>query len=119
MRVFYKFVLWEEMDPTEAPEKLKTKANEFIKRFQGYGVLSYIMETDAQNQLAQLQQQQQYLYEQQLAQQQEEEEQSIQQQVQQKQNRQQQPNIRKPKQDPDEVQPQNPEINEDEIDNQM
>lgn len=41
-RMYYDIVLWEDIDENDT-EKLKNKGNEMMKRFQGYGVLSFNM----------------------------------------------------------------------------
>lgn len=46
VRVYYDITLWEEVEASEMNEKLKPKAGEFVKRFQGYGMVSYNMRTE-------------------------------------------------------------------------
>lgn len=40
--MYYDIVLWEDVDENDT-EKLKNKGTEMMKRFQGYGVLSFNM----------------------------------------------------------------------------
>lgn len=46
VRVYYDLVLWEEVELSELNEELKDKASEMVKRFQGYGLVSYNMRTE-------------------------------------------------------------------------
>ncbi len=55
-RMYYDIVLWEDVDDNDT-EKLKNKGQEMMKRFAGYGVLSFNMRAAPVTQ-AQLQAQQ-------------------------------------------------------------
>lgn len=117
--MYYDLILWEEIEPSEINEKLRGKAVEMVKRFQGYGLVHYNMRTEIPQQTQQVQQ---YATEEEY----EEEEQTVQPQQQPPQRMQQRP-PQPPEQqqrrtkpiDPDEVLPQEPDIDEDEIEDEM
>ncbi len=116
-------ILWEEIDPAEIQEKLKGKAIELVKRFQGYGLVHYNMRTEITPQTQQVE------YEQEDEATDEVEDEQIQPRQPEPRPQQRPPPQQPPQQprqqqrpkpiDPDEVQPQEPDINEDEVEDEM
>ena len=108
--MYYDVILWENIEPEELQEKLMTRGQEMMKRFVGFGIIHFNVRTDVNPQPQPMQ-----TYEEQ-EEDDEVEEQPQPQQVQQPQ----QQRVKASKIiDPDEVQPQPPDINDEEIEEQM